>query len=413
MFPMAVPAYRRAQVRVLVERMEEPPGPIQILFGPRQSGKTTIARQAMASLPQPALYWSAEDFRGNPSNEPIDRLWLGHRWIEAREVARQAGGGRGAVAIFDEVHRIPQWSTTVKGLWDEDRRLDIPLRVVILGSAPFAVQRGLTEGMTGRFEVIAVPHWSFPEMEEAFGFDLPQFLFFGGFPGPANLIGDEERWREAIQPGYIEPTLTRDLIAMARIHKQTVLAEILSVGSRLSGQIVTYAELAELIADAGNTTTVAAQLDLLQAVGAVAALSKYPYRPLRRRRSSPKLVVQNTALMTVRSTRTFAEAQNDRPYWGRLVESAVGAHLFRLGRTRYELHYWRHGRFEVDFVLERGPHLLAIEVKSGSRPRPIKGFPVFRRHFPRARTLLVGEGGVPLPEFLSRPGEYWVEKGGS
>ena len=410
---MAVPAYRRAQVRVLVERMEEPPGPIQILFGPRQSGKTTIARQAMASLPQPALYWSAEDFRGNPSDEPIDRLWLGHRWLEAREVARQAGGGRGAVAIFDEIHRIPQWSTTVKGLWDEDRRLDIPLRVVILGSAPFAVQRGLTEGMTGRFEVISVPHWSFPEMEDAFGFDLPQFLFFGGFPGPANLIGDEERWREAIQLGYIEPTLTRDLIAMARIHKQTVLAEILSVGSRLSGQIVTYAELAELIADAGNTTTVAAQLDLLQAVGAVAALSKYPYRPLRRRRSSPKLVVQNTALMTVRSTRTFAEAQNDRPYWGRLVESAVGAHLFRLGRTRYELHYWRHGRFEVDFVLERGPHLLAIEVKSGSRPRPIKGFPVFRRHFPRARTLLVGEGGVPLPEFLSRSGEYWVEKGGS
>lgn len=408
---MSVPIYRRAQVGVLVERMQEPPGPIQILFGPRQSGKTTIARQAMESLPQPARYWSAEDFRAAAPDEPIDRLWLGRRWLEAREIANRAGGGRGAVAVFDEIHRIPQWATTVKGLWDEDRRLEIPLRVVILGSAPFAVQRGLTEGMTGRFEVISVPHWSFPEMEEAFGFDLPQFLFFGGFPGAAGLIGDRERWAEAIRRAYIEPTIQRDLIAMARIEKHSVLADLLHLGSRYSGQIASYTKLKQLISEVGNTTTLARHLDLLRDVGAVAGLPKHPHRPLRRR-SSPKLIAQNTALMSVASRLTLAEAQRDRAYWGRVVETAVGAHLFRLGRTAYELRYWRHQGHEVDFVVERGPHLVGIEVKSGSRPQAARGFPAFRSHFPRARTLLVGAGGVPLPEFLSRPGEYWVERGG-
>ncbi len=70
----------------------------------------------------------------------------------------------------------------VKFLWDQDVHSDVNLKVLILGLSPLLMARGLTESLAGRFEILRLPHWSFSEMREAFGFELEQYLLFGGYP---------------------------------------------------------------------------------------------------------------------------------------------------------------------------------------------------------------------------------------
>ena len=107
---------------------------------------------------------------------------------------------------------------------------------------------------------------------------------------------------------------------------------------------------------------------------------------------------------------TFDEAQADRTFWGRLVESAVGAHLFNTATDNIRLYYWRDGAHEVDFVLQRGTRVIAVEVKSGLNTKPVRGMAEFVRRFSSSRSLLVGEGGVPLDEFLTVPASHWFEE---
>ena len=274
---------------------------------------------------------------------------------------------RGFVLVFDEIQKIPNWSETVKGLWDADRHEGLPLHVVVLGSAPLLMQRGLSESMLGRFETIRLPHWSFAEMSEAFGFDLDHYIYFGGYPGAASLIREQRRWREYILGSIIEPNIERDILAMERVDKPALLKRLFEFGAEISGQILAYDKMLGQIQDAGNTTTLARYLDLLSKAGLLTGL--WPNTPEERTAAGlpvPKLNVLNTALMSVHSGYTFEEAKADRSFWGRLVESAVGAHLFNTGTPEVRLHYWRERSLEVDFVLEYGRKLVAMEVKSGS-----------------------------------------------
>ena len=117
----------------------------------------------------------------------------------------------------------------------------------------------------------------------------------------------------------------------------------------------------------------------------------------------------NTALMTAGSGYGFAEARADRTFWGRIVESAAGAHLCNTATPGMSVHYWRDGLHEVDFVLKRGPHLVAIEVKSGPQRTSPRGLAMFAKRFHAQRTLIVGDGGIPLNEFLAAPAERWLE----
>ena len=267
--------------------------------------------------------------------------------------------------VLDEIQKIEGWSETVKGLWDADRLRDRPLRVVILGSAPLLMQSGLSESLAGRFETIRVTHWSFAEMSSAFDFDLPKYLYFGGYPGAAPFVRDPDRWRGYILGALVEPNIERDLLAMTRVDKPALLKRLFELGAACSGQILSYTKMLGQLHDAGNTTTLARYLDLLASAGLLAGLQKYTGSPVSRRASSPKLNVLNTALMTAGSGYSFDEAQSDRTFWGRIVESAVGAHLFNTSETDMRLHYWREGSHEVDFVLKRGSRVVAVEVKSG------------------------------------------------
>ena len=420
-------SFQRPQVDALVERLAEPPRHIIALFGPRQTGKTAIARQALARTdlqsryiavdePEapgvPALYdETATTFRLHPQR---DSEWLVRQWEEARLEAERSPGG--SVLVLDEIQKIEGWSETVKGLWDADRLRDCPLRVVILGSAPLLMQSGLSESLAGRFETIRVTHWSFAEMSSAFHFDLPKYLYFGGYPGAAPFVRDPDRWRGYILGALVEPNIERDLLAMARVDKPALLKRLFELGAAYSGQILAYTKMLGQLHDAGNTTTLARYLDLLASAGLLSGLQKYTGSPVSRRASSPKLNVLNTALMTAGSSYSFEEAQSDRTFWGRIVESAVGAHLFNTSESDMRLHYWRERCHEVDFVLKRGSRVVALEVKSGEEGtarrgrRPLPGMDAFEERFAPCRRLLVGEGGIPLNEFLTAHAGEWFEE---
>ena len=413
-------SYQRPQVNTLVRRLAEAPRHIIALFGPRQTGKTTIARQALRQIDLKSRYLAVDEpdatgFRVPsaaaeatfPLSSDRDANWLVRHWEAARVEAERLPGG--FVLVFDEIQKIPNWSETVKGLWDADRARDCPLHVVILGSAPLLMQAGLSESLAGRFETIRVAHWSFKEMSEAFDVDLPTYLYFGGYPGAARIVREPERWRAYILGALVEPNIERDILSMTRVDKPALLKRLFELGVVHSGQILSYTKMLGHLQDAGNTTTLARYIDLLASAGLLAGLPKYAHQPQRRRASSPKLNVLNTALMTAGSGYAFAEARADRSFWGRIVESAVGAHLLNTATTDSRLYYWRDGPCEVDFVLQRGARLVAIEVKSSARRTALRGMNEFERRFNPRRSLVVGEGGIPLNEFLTAPAHHWFE----
>jgi len=395
--------YSRSQVGTLTERLLEPRRFMQVVAGPRQVGKTTLVRQALTAWGERAHYASAD--------EPTlrDRTWIAVQWETGRRRAREAGKA-GAVLALDEVQKVPGWSETVKRLWDEDTASRLPLRVVVLGSAPLLIQRGLSESLAGRFERLFVSHWTYAEMRTAFGFTLDEYVFYGGYPGAASLIGDPERWARYIKDSLIETTVARDVLLLTRVDKPALLRQLFELGCRTSGQILSYTKMLGQLQDAGNTTTLAHYLDLLSAAGMLTGLPKYTGSAVRQRGSSPKLQVLNNALMTALSGLSFEEAKRDTATWGRLTESAFGAHLANAAAAgECQLSYWRERSREVDFVVQVGRQIAAIEVKSGRRREAMPGLAAFIQTEPTARPFVVGADGIPLEQALARPVKEWIQ----
>lgn len=359
-------------------------------------------RQVTAQFDLPVFYASAD--------EPLLKgpEWIGRQWSAARDALR-ASRPPSAVLVLDEIQKIGGWSESVKRYWDEDTRSRLPLHVVILGSAPLKVQSGLTESLAGRFEVIHLPQWSFTEMQAAFSVTLEEYLFYGGYPGPAPLVADPERWRRYVLDALLEPTLSRDVLLLSRVEKPALLRRLLELGCRYSGQVLSYTKMLGQLQDAGNTTTLAHYLDLLSAAGMITGLQKFAGEMVRSRGSSPKLQVLNTALMSAQVGLTLDEARADREYWGRLTESAVGAHLANTAAGGgCELFYWRERGREVDFVVRKGPSLVAIEVKSTRGRETQPGLSAFAEAWRPTRTLLVGGDELGVGEFLTRPVDHWL-----
>ena len=393
-------AYRRPQGAVLAARLNEPRRFIQVLAGPRQVGKSTLVQQVAEDLDRPVRHASADE----PMLRGVE--WIAQQW----EAARLSVSPSGSVLVLDEIQKVPGWSEAIKRLWDEDTRARRPLQVVLLGSAPLLITQGLSESLAGRFEVIALPHWSYAEMQAAFGWSLDQYVFYGGYPGAAPLIGDPARWARYILDSLIETSISRDVLLLTRVDKPALLRRLFELACRYSGQVLSYTKMLGQLQDAGNTTTLAHYLELLAGAGMVCGLPKYAGDVARSRGSSPKLQVLNTALMTATCGYTLDEAREDREFWGRLVESAVGAHLAAAALCGdCKLHYWRDGNFEVDFIVQVGRRLTAIEVKSGRAPLAHAGTEAFAKAFKPQRRLLVGGDGIALEDFLSQPIAHWIQ----
>lgn len=384
----------RSHLQTVISRIKEKRRFIQVLAGPRQVGKTTLVLQLLATPGINGLYSAADDISG------IGLAWVELQWETARQRLKSSGADS-YVLIIDEIQKIPNWSETVKRLWDYDSRENIQLHVILLGSSRLLLQTGMTESLAGRFETMYIGHWSLAEMKEAFGWNAEQYAWFGGFPGAASLISEEARWKNYISNSLAETSISKDILMMSRVDKPTLMRRLFDLGCSYSGQMLSFNKILGQLLDAGNTTTLSHYLRLLDSAGMLGGLEKFSRDTARKRSSSPKFQVHNTAFVSALHPYDFQMIIKDREKWGRIVESAVGAHLINNAYTQgFSLFYWRDGNYEVDFVLEHKGRIVALEVKSGLNIRTA-GMMQFRKHYPDSKIMLVGREGLPWDEFLS------------
>ncbi|SPD74713.1 conserved hypothetical protein [uncultured Desulfobacterium sp.] len=388
--------YKRPCFNILLARLTEQRRFLQVLAGPRQCGKTTLARQIMEEYPGETHYASADE----PALK--SRTWIEQQWDNTRLMIGGGKKNRRGLLILDEIQKIPGWSEAVKYLWDQDTAKKLELHVLILGSSSLLVQQGLTESLAGRFETTPATHWLLPEMRDAFGWDLEKFLYYGGYPGAVTLTEDRKRWARYIHDSLIETTVSRDVLLMTRVDKPALLRRLFDLGCHYSGQILSYQKMLGQLQDAGNTVTLAHYLQLLHGAGLIVGLPKYAGGAARQRGSSPKLIVLNNAFLTASSPLNFHEARRNPEFWGRIVESAVGSALVNgTEGTDIKVYYWAGRNREVDFVLSRGKQLTAIEVKSGAQKTTLPGMDYFSKEFTVSRKLLIGAQGMPLADFFN------------
>ena len=384
--------FERPHLQQIIKRMEEPRKFIQVIFGPRQVGKTTLVNQMVKKYSFGSLVVSADAI------DAYNTYWLEQQWELARIKLTQSGG-EDFLLVVDEIQKIDNWSEKVKSLWDQDTKNNLPLKVIVLGSSRLLIQQGLTESLAGRFETTFMSHWSYSEMLAAFGWNEEQYVYFGGYPGAASLISDQQRWKQYVRESLIETSISKDILMLTRVDKPALMKRLFELSCTYSGQILSYNKMLGQLRDAGNTTTLSHYLTLLSTAGLVTGIEKYSSNIIRKKSSSPKFQVYNTALISALSNESFEDALQNPAFWGRLIESAVGVHLLNHSVSGdFALTYWREGNDEVDFVIEQ-KKLIGIEVKSGA-VHNTSGMAAFKKKFNPDKLVVIGNTGLPWQEFL-------------
>ena len=384
----------RSQSNDLIMRLQEPRRTIQVVAGPRQVGKTTLVKQVLQQLSTPSRFFNADGV------EPDDKDWIATRWEEVRALMH-FNQYQEIVLVIDEVHKINNWSEQVKREWDADTFNDVNIKVVLLGSSRLLLKKGLTESLAGRFEMLSMTHWSFQEMQEAFGWDINQYVYFGGYPGSAPYVNNEARWRKYMRESIIAPAIEKDVLQTTYIYKPALMHQLFHLGCAYSGELLSYNKMLGLLQDAGNATTLVNYLEVLGESKLLTGLPKYVMDASRKYRTIPKLQVYNNALLTALTEGvSYEKVFTDPQLWGRWVESAVGCYLLdKADELDCDLFYWREDNEEVDFVLRRADKLLAIEVKSGKR-QSNSGLSTFRQMYNPQHSLVVGGQALPLEDLF-------------
>lgn len=384
----------RSQSNDLIMHLQEPRRTIQVVAGPRQVGKTTLVKQVLQQLSTPSRFFNADGV------EPDDKDWIAARWEEVRALMH-FNQYQEIVLVIDEVHKINNWSEQVKREWDADTFNDVNIKVVLLGSSRLLLKKGLTESLAGRFEIVSMTHWSFQEMQEAFGWDINQYVYFGGYPGSAPYVNNEARWRKYMRESIIAPAIEKDVLQTTYIYKPALMHQLFHLGCAYSGELLSYNKMLGLLQDAGNATTLVNYLEVLGESKLLTGLPKYVMDASRKYRTIPKLQVYNNALLTALTEGvSYEKVFTDPQLWGRWVESAVGCYLLdKADELDCDLFYWREDNEEVDFVLRRADKLLAIEVKSGKR-QSNSGLSTFRQMYNPQHSLVVGGQALPLEELF-------------
>lgn len=387
-------AYKKAQFEEILKRIGERRSKMQVIVGPRQVGKSTLINQVVEVCDIPCDSFSADDVVGASAD------WLAQIW-ETQRMKMEARGEEKRLLVVDEVQKIRNWSETVKAEWDRDTREKRNLLVVLLGSSRMLIERGLTESLAGRFELIRLTHWTFTEMRDCFGFTLPQYIYYGGYPGAAEYIDDNTRWRNYVKDSLVEPSIAKDVLLNTKIQKPQLLRQLFELGCYYSGELLALTKVVAQLQDAGNVTTIAGYLHLLDECDLLCGLQKYAADEARKYNSVPKFQVYNSALRNVYADEDLNEAIEKPKSWGRYVESAVGAYIVSQAQIAdYKAYYWREKDAEVDYVLERRGKKVAIEVKSGRRTSN-EGLPKFKQAFAPHRAIVVGSGGLSVEDFLT------------
>jgi hypothetical protein len=386
--------YKRAEYQVIKSRLEEPRKFIQVVMGPRQVGKSTVVKQVLQDLDIPFQLFSADNVPAS------NTAWVSNCWATVRSL-KENKGLDSMILVIDEIQKIKNWIEVVKKEWDDDSFYNRNIKVLLLGSSRVMLEKGLSESLGGRFEEIRMTHWSYPEMKKCFGFSLDQYLFYGGYPGAADLVGNLDRWEQYIQSAIIDATINKDILMDTPIGKPALLRQTFELGASYSGELLSMTKMLGSLQDAGNTVTLAGYINLLDESGLLRGLQKYSMDAARRRGSIPKFQVYNNALKTVYNSFTFDQAIMDRKIWGRIFESGIGAWIASQAFVqRFEVFYWRERDKKVDFVLRKKDAVVAIEVKSNAEKNTI-GLDEFRTRFSPRSSFIVGDGGISAEDFLS------------
>lgn len=386
--------YLRPEYAVLMKRLAESRRFMQVILGPRQVGKTTVIRQVLQDLTVANSFFSADMAAGSQAT------WISQQWQTAR-LMMQSQHLSEYVLVFDEIQKIPHWSDAVKKEWDADTFAGRNIKVVLLGSSRVLIEKGLSESMAGRFEQIRMTHWTYPEMREAFGFSLAQWLYFGGYPGAASLIDDEDRFSSYINGAIIDATINKDILLDSPVSKPALLRQTFELGCLYSGEILSMTKLLGQLQDTGNTTTLSGYLQRLSDSGLLCGLQKYSSDASRRRASIPKFQVYNNALNTAIKHLDFEGVRQKKDIWGRIAESGIGAYLVSQSFARqFDLFYWREKSWEVDFIMKYRGKLIALEVKTNDESRS-RGLEVFQEKFQPDGAYIIGPAGIPFETFLT------------
>ncbi|MBR5823492.1 MAG: ATP-binding protein [Paludibacteraceae bacterium] len=385
--------YKRKQYYTLVERIGEPRLRIQVLMGPRQVGKSTLIDQVLADIGIPYFLYNADGVNVDDSD------WISRSWQVARN-SMALNQSKEAILVIDEIQKINNWSEIVKREWDIDTRNELNLKVVLLGSSRLMLRKGLTESLAGRFELIRMGHWSYTEMNEAFGVTLDEWIYYGGYPGAQYYAKNFTRWRKYIKESLVVPAIEKDVILTTNIYKPALMKQLFELGCSYSSELLSLTKILGQLQDAGNVTTLSFYLSILDESNLLTGLYKYANDEARKRQSIPKLQVYNNALMTAYKGRGYEKDRLDPQVWGRWVESAIGCHLLNVAiENDCNLYYWRDKNDEVDYVLEHQGAILAIEVKSGRRGMN-SGLPRFGERYKPFNSIVVGTDGISIEEFL-------------
>lgn len=386
--------YKKPEYKIITNRLLEERKFIQVVMGPRQVGKSTVVKQVLKDIDIPYLFYSADNVPASNS------AWISDCWAAVRSL-KVNKSWHDVILVIDEIQKIANWSEVVKKEWDFDSFNDINIKVLLLGSSRVLLEKGLSESLAGRFEEIRMSHWSYQEMKDCFGFTLDQYIFFGGYPGAATLINDEERFNHYIQSAIIEATINKDILMDTPISKPALLRQTFELGAAYSGELLSLNKMLGSLQDAGNTVTLTGYINLLKESGLLCGLQKYSVDNARRKASIPKLQVYNNALKTVYSPISFEQAIIDRKSWGRIFESNIGAYLVSQSFIHhFEVFYWRERDFEVDYILRKNNTLIAIEVKSNAEKRT-EGLEKFRQLFNPKSAFIIGDGGISAEDFFT------------
>lgn len=311
------------------------------LIGPRQCGKTTLARQLL-SVDSPN-YLDLED----PSS-----------FARLDEPMTALRGLKGLVVI-DEVQRRPDLFPVLRVLLD---RTPLSARFLILGSASPGLLRQTSESLAGRIETIAMSGFSMAEVGQA---EVARHWLRGGFPPSylARTESDSLAWRK----NFIQTFLERDLPQWGIGTPATTLLRFWTMLAHYHGQIWNAAEPARSIGV--SEPTVRRYLDILSGVFMVRQLSPWHANLKKRQVKAPKIYFRDTGLLHhllgIRTEKELLGHPKCGSSWeGYVVEETIKA------TEPDEAYYWAtHSGAEIDLVLVKSGRMLGVECKRMDAPR--------------------------------------------
>ena len=372
--------YRNIETRIR-SRLDEDDALIQVVFGPRQVGKSTAIKQALAGR---GVYESAD------SPTPLPAALIETWWKKALQQKLP-------LLAIDEVQKIRGWSEVIKKLWDQKPK---QLKLILSGSAALAIERDLKESLAGRYELIRAEHWNFAESNIVFQTTLRQFVEFGCYPGSIPLLKDPERWASYIRESIIEPVIGRDILQLHPVQNPALLRQVFGIAASLPAQIVSLHKIQGQLQDRGAVATLHHYLELLTHGFIVTGLQKYSERALRSKNSPPKLIVHDNALIRALERPVHQILSPER--FGHYFENAVASRFLEAG---WDVYYWSERNLEVDLIA-LGPNgeKLAIEVKTSETSlKELKALSVFCARHPQFQPCLVSFIDQPIPGIINIP----------